>query len=576
MKRNNESIRYRFTTRLMVGLALLTLVPVITMSLFTNLFTNRLMMKSARKQTSGDLANAVNHFDSIINTYISSVKTLSVDESLVRLLRDKPDTQEASSMVYEKLYLIMGDRRSELSMFVLSKDNTFSVSTVQPPEQYNLQLYDDWGIFRKIKSNRSMPVAFPNVYINILGEKIVLSLGAGIYSGDELLGYIILDIPETVMQSILKANDSRYRHVAYTQNGLIVYNDALAGSTHNFVYSEMLKLLGTHENEVYQLGNSRFCLARATSSASGLSFLAMQSLDYLDYASRVVNKVVFAVVSASVLLCLVTGYLYTRSLTRPIKQIVKTIKQIEKGNLDLRINLNRDDEFGFVADRFDEAIQSLRLYYQHDLERQDRLRLAELKALQSQINPHFLYNTLDSVKWLAKLNNVPEIYTIITELGRLLKSSMDHDTTENTLEESLRLIESYIGIQLIRHKNRFDYKIDLEDSIRDYPVPKLLLQPLVENAIVHGMEQCMHKVFIHIRAYTDGDYVYIIVQDNGAGMDKKWEDLKGEEIALKNIDRRIKLFYGPQYGLHIEGEPGKGTTVTLKLPRDFPPKEERV
>ena len=108
MKRNNESIRYRFTTRLMVGLALLTLVPVITMSLFTNLFTNRLMMKSARKQTSGDLANAVNHFDSIINTYISSVKTLSVDESLVRLLRDKPDTQEASSMVYEKLYLIMG------------------------------------------------------------------------------------------------------------------------------------------------------------------------------------------------------------------------------------------------------------------------------------------------------------------------------------------------------------------------------------------------------------------------------------------------------------------------------------
>lgn len=578
MKKTKSAIHFKFTTRLLIGIGLLTLVPVITVSFFTYFFTAQLMMDAVKKQTKSDLSNSVNHVDRLIHTYWSSLQTLSEDESFIKLLAEEPDTQEASSMIFEKLYLIMGDRRGEVSMFVVSADNSLRISTVATPTQYDPVRYHDWGIFRKIQENGQSPVVFPNIYDNALGQRNILTIATGIMQEGEILGYVILDIPESVLKNMLGTSNgyNAYRYVIVSENGLLLYNNVVTGATHNFIYPELRELLQNQSDTVYTIGSSDFCVAKEVSTTSPIEFLALQNLDYLDNMNSYVHQVIFLVVISSAILSVIAGYFFGHSLTKPIKQIIGTIEEIEKGNLGLRINLNRSDEFGFVADRFDETLQSLNLYYQWDLERQDRLRLAELQSLQAQINPHFLYNTLDSIKWLAKLNHVPEISTIVTDLGRLLKSSMSTDTTETTLKESIRLIESYIDIQLIRYEHRFDYRIDLDEQIEEYRIPKLLLQPLVENAIIHGMEQCLHKVFIEVTAYLDGEHVIITVKDDGVGMKVPWEDLNGEEIALKNIDRRIKLFYGAEYGLQIESEQGKGTVALLKLPKEVPSKEDNL
>jgi len=175
---------------------------------------------------------------------------------------------------------------------------------------------------------------------------------------------------------------------------------------------------------------------------------------------------------------------------------------------------------------------------------------------------------LDSIKWLAKLNNVPEISIIVTELGKLLKSSMQTEKTETTLKETVELIKGYINIQLIRHEGHFDYNIYFDDAIANYKMPKLLIQPLVENAIVHGIEKSIEKVFINIKAFCDDDYIYIVVEDNGVGMDINAIKKKGNDIALKNIDKRIKLYYGDGYGVDVKSELGNGTVVTVTLPRE--------
>lgn len=567
MKRN-QKIRYTFTKRLLIGMLLLTLVPVLIFSVFTYFFTENLSMESVEKQSKSDLSGAVSQFDSLIQGYLSAFNTLKTDEGFLSFL-DNPDNDPATkSRVYEKLYLIMGDHRSEISMFVMTEDLSFVVSTTEMPSQYNPVKYKRWGIFRNIEQNDGKPVVFPNVYINSFGEKIVMSIAVSL-EGKNKNGYVIMDIPENMLSNILQYSNTgynNYHHLVTSDNGLLLFNNAVANPRHNFISEEMNGIINANKKSTYSSDGHDFYVAREKAQSCDISFYSLQSLDLIDGVNRDVYNMAATVVVFSAVLSVTAGYLFTRSMTKPIKQIVKTVESIEKGNTNERIEMQRRDEFGFVADKFDETLDKLNHHHQLDFERQDRLRLAEIRSLQAQINPHFLYNTLDSVKWLAKLNDVPEISTIITELGRLLKSSMQTDTTDTTIEESIRLIESYIGIELIRHENKFTYEINVEDDLWRYKIPKLLLQPLVENAIVHGMENSLKKVHIRISVYRKNEEILLIVEDNGVGMQVDFKTLSGEEIALKNIDRRIKLYYGEQYGLSIKGEKGRGTTAIIHLP----------
>lgn len=567
MKRN-QTIRYTFTMRLFVGMLLLTLAPVLMFSVFTYFFTEDLSMESVEKQSKSDLNGAVSQFDSLIQGYISAFNTLQTDEGFLAFLENRDDAPAAKSRVYEKLYLIMGDHKRELSMFVMTEDGSFVVATTEMPSQYNPMKYKNWGIFRKIDQNNGDPIVFPNVYINSLGEKIVMSIAVKLNSNGKK-GYVILDIPENMLANILQSSNTGYNnyyHLVTNENGLLLFNNAVTNPRHNFISEEMNGIINSNAKNTYSANGHDFYVARETAQSCNVNFFALQSLDLIDGVNKDVYTMAATFIVLTAAISITAGFLFTRSMTKPIKQIVKTVESIDKGNTSVRIEMQRRDEFGFVADKFDETLDKLNHHHQIDFERQDRLRLAEIQSLQAQINPHFLYNTLDSVKWLAKLNNVPEISTIITELGRLLKSSMQTDVTDTTIEESIRLIESYIGIELIRHENKFTYSIDVEDDLWQYKIPKLLIQPLVENAIVHGMENSLKKVHIKINVYKKRGKIFLVVEDNGIGMQVDWRTLSGEEIALKNIDRRVKLYYGEQYGLFITGEKGKGTTATIQLP----------
>lgn len=572
MRKNKAVIRSSFTVKLRIGIILLTLIPVIIVSAFSYFFISKLTVDTITKQMKNDLGNSIHNFDNLIQGYTSSLLALSQDESFHKLLENSENYEEAKSDIFEKLYLIMGDSRSELSMFVMTKDGDFEVSTSEPPSIYNPQKFENWGVLRKVQENGNNPVVLPNIYRNSNGDKMVLSVALGIYKDEELIAYVIMDVSNSILQETLIASDNSsnyYRHLVASENGVLLMNNAIIGPSHNFVSPEIWELIESADGESYTQSDfnfGKFYVVSEKSQISDLIFLSFQNLNFAEQTNQNLYRVIVLVVLSAALVSIIVSYLFSYSMTKPIKKIVSSIEKIEKGNKDLKINLNRSDEFGYVADCFDKTLESLNNYHQTNLERQDRLRLAELHSLQAQINPHFLYNTLDTIKWMAKLNGVLEIATIVTELGRLLKNSMSTDTADSTLEESFKLISSYIGIQQVRYPDRFDYEMTLEDELRDYRIPKLLLQPLVENAIVHGMEKCMHKVLIQAKAYREDEHIYLVVQDDGIGMEKDWKLLEGEEIALKNIDRRVKLYFGENYGLEIKSQKGKGTTMILKLP----------
>jgi two-component system sensor histidine kinase YesM len=229
-----------------------------------------------------------------------------------------------------------------------------------------------------------------------------------------------------------------------------------------------------------------------------------------------------------------------------------------------------------MACRFNDMIARIDELFHTNLEKQDRLRLAEIQALQSQINPHFLYNTLDSIKWIAKLNGIREIEVIVIQLGKLLKNSINNRNEMTTVRDSLEIIDSYLTIQKIRYSDRFTVHMDIDPGVLDCYVPRLIIQPIVENAIVHGIVKKIGEGRLDIKAGRAGTDLLIEVADDGAGIDAarleqirtelESDQRKVENIGIHNVNRRIKLCYGEKYGVSISSEAGRGTTVILTMP----------
>ena len=206
-----------------------------------------------------------------------------------------------------------------------------------------------------------------------------------------------------------------------------------------------------------------------------------------------------------------------------------------------------------------------------------------MKSLEAQINSHFLYNTLESINSIAELEEVESISTMALALGDMFRYSIKTQSELVTVADELKHVRDYVSIQRIRFENKFDLKLEIPEEMYSYKVLKLILQPLVENSFYHGLQYCRCGSFIKIRGWHDDRFLYLSVSDDGAGMTKEQkEELEKtlmeparftelgqrnkQSIGVKNIHTRIVLYYGEGYGLHIDSEPGMGTTMTIKLP----------
>jgi two-component system sensor histidine kinase YesM len=267
--------------------------------------------------------------------------------------------------------------------------------------------------------------------------------------------------------------------------------------------------------------------------------------------------------------------LISSAITRPIRRLEKRMEAAEQGHLDVVAENYPTDEVGLLSMKLDSMLTKIKGLMHDVVIEQEAKRKSEMKALQAQINPHFLYNTLDSIVWMAETNN-SEVVVMTEALARLFRITLSRGEDQITLEQELEHVRNYLIIQSLRYTNKFDYQIDAEESLLPVKVLKLILQPLVENAIYHGIKNQRQKGHIHISAQTMDGRLLILVQDDGIGMspDKAATLLSAPSegknrpsgIGVRNVHDRIQLYYGPEYGLHFESAPNQGTTVKIWLP----------
>ncbi|MBP1964941.1 cache domain-containing sensor histidine kinase [Paenibacillus aceris] len=281
-------------------------------------------------------------------------------------------------------------------------------------------------------------------------------------------------------------------------------------------------------------------------------------------------------ISITALILFIVSYFLSNLFYKPLLKLIRAMQKIENRNLEVRIQDKRQDEFRQVYQGFNDMADELKALVK-DLANEKLYKLeAEIKLLQAQINPHFLYNTLDSIYSIAKIKKVEEISQMVAALSKFFRVSLSGGRDIVSLKEAVSLVVNYLTILNIRYRGEISYHIDLPDEFADCLVPKMLLQPIVENSVYHGIERTKGRGHIYVAVSSNEGKLRIVVNDNGIGMQEEElrrlrdslhaEAVEGSSFALRNLVQQIRLKYGPCYGIDIESTYGEGTQVMIELP----------
>ncbi len=298
--------------------------------------------------------------------------------------------------------------------------------------------------------------------------------------------------------------------------------------------------------------------------------------EYQDFFLAMISYSMIAF-GAILILIIILSYLIPRSITKPIRKLAEVTDQVAKGDLAVRSSVRAGVEVNLLSESMNAMIDKINELLEQVTKEQIRLRKAEFELLQLQINPHFLYNTLDAIVWLAEAGEQKKVVSMVGSLSEFFRSSLNGGKDVVSVREELMHVRSYLEIQQVRYQDILEYELHIPEELMEYRIPKITIQPLVENALYHGIKNKRGKGKICISGYQQENKVYLQVEDNGIGITperlgevrrsirKQETDTKGS-YALYNVNERIRLNVGEEYGIAIDSVYGERTIVTVILP----------
>lgn len=349
------------------------------------------------------------------------------------------------------------------------------------------------------------------------------------------------------------------------------------------IIEENVKTTGSYDENILILENGIYILTEdIRDDIQEYIFYEVQVMEQLREAldKQLGRSVVISVSLLGVIVAagLVISGRITRSVTKPVKELCAAADMVAQGDFTSVTQIESDDEIQVLTTRFNHMKTEIGRLIENITIEQEHLRTMELRLLQSQVNPHFLYNTLDTIIWLAEGGQTKQIVSIITALSEFFRTVLSEGRDFITIREEESHIRSYLDIQQFRYQDILEYEIDLDEGIKKYEILKLTLQPLVENALYHGIKHKRGQGKITVTGYESEAGILLQVSDNGIGMDENELNLLREYVrgtqairkrgfGLANVNERIQKTYGSGYGLAFESKKNIGTTVTVSIPK---------
>ena len=337
-----------------------------------------------------------------------------------------------------------------------------------------------------------------------------------------------------------------------------------------------IEVTDSQDTFAIHLDDRDFLAAYAYDVISEWYLVSLVPYEYLNEETWEIRRNIIVVSAICLIFSLFMTFIISTSISAPLSKLVKLTRQVSRGNLDLTIRDHKNDEIGYLTNQFDNMLRQIRNLIAQIKANQKKEREIELQLLQAQINPHFLFNTLNSLKWTASLSQAESVSDGLGALAELLRNTIVDRKEVVTLREELKNIENYIIIQKVRYGDSFTVTYEVDEHILEGKILKFLLQPIVENAIIHGSDGGKRETTITITCVQEAQNLEITISDDGKGMTdqqiKQLLDPRNESehrlsnIGIFNVNERIKLHFGEQYGLHFRSKVGSGTDVIMTIP----------
>lgn len=547
-------IRRSFKNRIFITVLLVTLVPMLLCDVFIMQISMRRSGDMLYAQAQSELDTAAGIIDSALDT-VDGVTAKLAGSSVIRgaLHRGRE-----SDLLYQLMYRETENLNGFASIDVYDSDGARIYAGSLDSEAGSLPVY--WGVLRAARECEGQTMQANGA------DGLVIA--RAVYGSDgEVSGYVLVRIPQGGFGALLGGSFGEQNDVFLldsTWRQIYCSDSIRADETISSLRAQLLSGAA--------LGGGDYNVYLCQSPDTGFTLALRQPKVY----TREVMATVYSTCAAMGILCLLLGllcaWLLSRYLSKPVNELDEAMKRVEKGDYAAELSSDREDEMGRLTASFNRMTREYRQNLERSVQRERELNETELSMMQAQLNPHFLYNTLDSIKWLGVTNGVPQVAAVASGLAVLLRAGISGDRLI-TLERELELLEKYLDIQSLRFEDRFAWEIDVDERFQHCIVPKLILQPLVENSIIHGVAN-MDDGYIKLSAREKSGTLILSVQDNGVGIPQDvldWlndpdRDVPGGHLGLKNVDRIVRLYYGGDYGISAYSAVGEGSRVELRLP----------
>lgn len=568
--------RFRFRkirNRFLAALILISLPPLFILGVLSFNIAKNALTETNLQTAKDHLQNSSEKADLLFRNVINLSRFLVLSDDIRDELRDSTSETDQHELMEKRKRLInmlqgmiynsLIDLRYVVSLCLY--DLNFEAYCLGRPDNAGIYEGDnkielihttDW--YRETVNARGRVVFFST---NVLGDASKSFSVAKLFRDSESdigepLGLIIINVSKTVFDTVFSSS-GKYggEFLAIDHNGhslVPVYN-------RSEIDSEQIRM-GTLEEVSGQLQSQGYLVAQYKNETTDWMFLHLIKSEKLLQESQRIGTVTALIASAIALFALIVSYAVSGTITQPLQQLKKMMIEWMKGARDFAVTFDQD-EVGTIGETFKRVVVENRELNEKLVHAALKEREAELLALQAQIKPHFLYNTLDSIYWMATLHNNREIAQMAVSLSESFKLSLNKGRETIPVYKELKHIQHYMTIQNIRYNHRFQYEEDVDPSLMVIEILRLVLQPLVENAISHGLEPKIGKGTVRLIGRRNGDEVKFVVEDDGVGMENI--EVTEQGYGLQNVKERLMLYYGSSCSFTINSAPNQGTRVQI-------------
>jgi two-component system sensor histidine kinase YesM len=550
-----------------------TLIPLLIVGTFGFLYLNKVMENKISDTTSNFLSVIDWNIDTFVADIESSANIIVSSNDIQGFLNHTELTLESYQMqtATRDLLINVTNNKPYINAAYVGNEQNEYLQLSQGQSNYFGTVYDqinrtDW--YNMLEQQDGNGVWFKGIEADFIESSNLLMYGKFIRDLDtvEKIGVLIISVDKSVF-------DNMFENINNEEEILILDQETIIYSNENENQDKYRSIIETLQNpkeaQIVEVENEKYILNYATNAITNWKIVSVMPYEYVVKEFNYIRALTILLLVLSFLLATISAFLISKKITKQLSLLRNVTDDMEKREVISNIAFDSNDEIGNIGNRFIQLYNrnselTVQLY-----ESQLKEKEAELLALQNHINPHFLYNTLNSIFWMAQKSNAKLIAKMAVSLSKIFKLTLNDGKYITTVENEIDQVKSYIDIQNIRFDNKIKYSVDVDPSLLTKKIIKLILQPLVENAVYHGLELKEGNGKIIITGRKANDAMIFEVIDNGVGFDTEEAAGSKQGYALKNINERIKLQYGQNYGMKIESKKDRGTKVTIKVGLEF-------